>query len=81
MSVAVYEKSTTTFTRATRPSFPGVVRGEIFKQTRSRPVWGLALLVLVTAALPALFLDIRPRHEDSTVWTYARHLLLHRDER
>lgn len=60
MSVAVYEKSTTTFTRATRPSFPGVVRGEIFKQTRSRPVWGLALLVLVTAALPALFLTFAP---------------------
>ena len=64
MSVAVYEKSTTTFTRATRPSFPGVVRGEIFKQTHSRPVLGSgAVMVLVTAALPALFLASRPRHE------------------
>jgi ABC-2 type transport system permease protein len=60
MSVAVYEKSTTTFTRATKPSFPGIVQGEIFKQTRSRPFWGLALLVLVTAALPALFLAFAP---------------------
>jgi len=60
MSVAVYEKSTTTFTRATKPSFPGIVQGEIFKQTRSRPIWGLALLVLVTAALPALFLAFAP---------------------
>jgi ABC-2 type transport system permease protein len=60
MSVAVYEKSTSVFTRATKPSFPGVVRGEIFKQTHSRPIWGLALLVLVTAALPALFLGLAP---------------------
>jgi ABC-2 type transport system permease protein len=60
MSVAVYEKSTSTFTPATKPSFPGVVSGEIFKQMRSRPVWGLALLVLVTAALPALFLALSP---------------------
>jgi ABC-2 type transport system permease protein len=60
MSVAVYEKSTRTFTRATRPSFPGIVSGEIFKQTRSRPVLWLAILVLVTAALPALFLALSP---------------------
>jgi ABC-2 type transport system permease protein len=60
MSVAVYEKSTSTFTRATKPSFPGVVRGEIFKQTHSRPVLWLAVMVLVTAALPALFLALSP---------------------
>jgi ABC-type transport system involved in multi-copper enzyme maturation permease subunit len=60
MSVAVYEKSTSTFTRATRPSFPGVIWGEIFKQSRSRPIWGLAALVLVTATLPALFLALSP---------------------
>ncbi|HEY7093552.1 MAG TPA: ABC transporter permease [Ktedonobacterales bacterium] len=60
MSVAVYEKSTTTFTRATKPSFLGAVRGEIFKQAHSRPVLGLALLVLVMAALPALFLALSP---------------------
>ncbi|HEY7023228.1 MAG TPA: ABC transporter permease [Ktedonobacterales bacterium] len=60
MSVAVYEKSTTTFTRATKPSFPGAVRGEIFKQTHSRPVLGLAIMVLVMAALPALFLALSP---------------------
>jgi ABC-type transport system involved in multi-copper enzyme maturation permease subunit len=60
MSVAVYEKSTRVFTRARKPSFPGVVRGEIFKQTRSRPVLGLAIMVLVTAALPALFLALSP---------------------
>jgi ABC-type transport system involved in multi-copper enzyme maturation permease subunit len=60
MSVAVYEKSTSTFTPATKPSFPGVVSGEIFKQTRSRPVWGLAALAVVTAALPALFLALSP---------------------
>jgi ABC-type transport system involved in multi-copper enzyme maturation permease subunit len=60
MSVAVYEKSTSTFTPATKPSFPGLVTGEIFKQTRSRPVWGLAALAVVTAALPALFLALSP---------------------
>jgi ABC-type transport system involved in multi-copper enzyme maturation permease subunit len=60
VSVAVYERSTSTFTRATKPSFPGVVRGEIFKQTHSRPVLGLAILVLLTAALPALFLALSP---------------------
>jgi len=64
MSVAVYEKSTRTFTRATRPSFPGVVRGEIFKQTRSRPVLALGILALVTAALPALFLALTPNTKD-----------------
>lgn len=60
MSVAIYEKSTSAFKRATKPSFPGVVAGEVFKQTRSRPVWGLAILALVTAALPALFLALSP---------------------
>jgi ABC-type transport system involved in multi-copper enzyme maturation permease subunit len=60
VSVAIYEKSTGTFTRATKPSFPGVVRGEIFKQTHSRPVLWLAAMVLVTAALPALFLALSP---------------------
>lgn len=58
MSVAVYEKSTSTFTRATKPSFPGTIRGEIFKQTHSRPILWLALMVLATAALPALFLAL-----------------------
>jgi ABC-type transport system involved in multi-copper enzyme maturation permease subunit len=58
MSIAVYEKSTSTFKRATKPSFPGAVRGEIFKQTHSRPVLWLAVMVLATAALPALFLAL-----------------------
>jgi ABC-2 type transport system permease protein len=64
MSVAVYEKSTSTFTRATRPSFPGVVRGELFKQTHSRPVLALGILALVMAALPFVFLTLTPNTKD-----------------
>ena len=69
MSVAVYEKSTSTFTRATRPSFPGAVRGEIFKQTHSRPVLWLAVMVLVTATLPALFLALSSSTKETLATT------------